>query len=63
MNRRDIINISKVKLTRGSKIPIYKRAVSKWKADREYVTNYKQNDLPEIIFNEVILKNSSQSNT
>lgn len=63
MNRRDIINHIKGQIDRGSKIPIYKRAVSKWKADREYVTNYKQNDLPEIIFNEVILKNSSKSNT
>ena len=63
MNRRDIINHIKGQIDRGSKIPIYKRAVSKWKADREYVTNYKQNGLPEIIFNEVILKNSSKSNT
>ena len=57
MNRRDIINHIKGQIDRGSKIASYKNAVAKWKSDREFVSNYKRNDLPEIIFNEVILKN------
>lgn len=56
MNRRDIINHLKGLIARGSKIPSWNVATKKWTQDQEYVRFYENGSLPEIIFNEVILK-------
>ncbi len=56
MNKRDIVNHITTLIDRGSKISSWKLATYKWKQDREFVSQYQNGDLPEIIFNEVILK-------
>lgn len=56
MNKRDIVNHITTLIDRGSKISSWKSATHKWKQDREYISQYQSGDLPEFIFNEVILK-------
>ena len=43
-------------IERGSKIPSWKEATSKWKQDRQYVSTYRTEKLPQIITNKLILK-------
>lgn len=56
MNKRDIVNHITTLIDRGSKISSWKSATHKWKQDREFVSQYQNGELPEFIFNEVILK-------
>lgn len=56
MNKRDIVNHITTLIDRGSKISSWKSATHKWKQDREFVSQYQSGELPEFIFNEVILK-------
>lgn len=56
MNRRDVINHINTLIERGSKIPSWKNATQKWKEDRQFVEEYENNTLPEVIFNSIILR-------
>lgn len=56
MNRRDVINHINTLIERGSKIPSWNNATQKWKEDKQFVSEYKSDTLPEVIFNNIILK-------
>lgn len=56
MERRDVINHINTLIERGSKIPTWKMATQKWKEDKQFVSNYKSDTLPDVIFNNIILK-------
>ena len=43
-------------IERGSKIPKWKDATTKWKQDRHYVSKYNKDNLPEILVKKVIKK-------
>lgn len=56
MNRRQIIDHLTILIERGSKIPKWKDATAKWKNDKDYIQNYKVEDLADVIFQKIILK-------
>lgn len=56
MERRDVINHINTLIERGTKIPTWKVATQKWKDDKQFVSEYKSDTLPEIIFNNIILR-------
>ena len=60
MNRRDVINHINTLIDRGSKIPSWCNATQKWKEDKKFVSEYKSDSLPEVIFSNIILKYKSQ---
>lgn len=45
-----------VLIDRGSKIPSWGEAVQKWKRDKNFIQNYKTENLPRVIFDKIILK-------
>lgn len=56
VNRRDVINHINTLIERGSKISSWKEATQKWKDDKKFVSEYQSDTLPEVIFNNIILK-------
>lgn len=56
LTRREVIDHITTLIERGSKIPAWKMATKKWKEDRQFVSEYKSDSLPEVIFNNIILK-------
>ena len=56
MTRRDVINHINTLIDRGTKIPSWKNATQKWKDDKQFVSEYKSDTLPEVIFKNIILK-------
>jgi len=60
MNRRDVINHINTLIERGSKIPSWLNATQKWKEDKQFVSEYKSDTLPEVIFNNIILRYKTQ---
>lgn len=60
MNRRDVINHINTLIERGSKIPSWSNATQKWKEDKKFVSEYKSDSLPEVIFSNIILRYKSQ---
>lgn len=56
LTRRSVIDHLNTLIERGSKIEKWKLATSKWKEDKEYINSYKPGELPEIIFDKIILK-------
>ena len=56
LNKREIIDHITTLIERGSKIPAWKTATLKWKQDKEFVTKYQGEYLPEVVFDQVILK-------
>ncbi len=56
MDRRDVINHINTLIERGSKIPKWQVATQKWKDDKQFVSEYKSELLPEVIFNNIVLK-------
>lgn len=63
MNKRDIINHINGLISRGSKIPSWKMATQKWKEDKEFISKYNPGNLPEVIFNSIILKYNESKNS
>lgn len=61
MNRRDVINHINTLIDRGSKISSWNNATQKWKEDKKFVSEYKSDTLPEVIFNNIILKYRKQN--
>lgn len=61
MNRTDVINHLITLIERGSKIPSWKDATNKWKEDKAFVAEYQKDCLPEVIFNNIILKYREKS--
>lgn len=59
LNRRQIVDHLTTLIERGSKIPSWKEAVQKWKQDKHFVESYKTENLPNVIFDKIILKYSS----
>lgn len=57
-NRRQIIDHLSVLIERGSKIPKWKEATDKWKCDKSFIEKYKADELPDVIFEKIILKYS-----
>lgn len=60
MDRREIINHLTTLIDRGSKIDKWKTATQKWVKDRDFVSNYELGSLPEVIFDNIILKYNKQ---
>ena len=60
MNRSDVINHTNTLIERGSKIPSWNNATQKWKEDKQFVSEYKSDSLPEVIFNNIVLKYKTQ---
>ena len=60
MHRRDVINHINTLIERGSKIPSWNNATQKWKEDKQFVSEYKSDTLPEVIFSNIILKYKTQ---
>ena len=58
LTRRQIIDHLTTLIERGSKIPNWKDATLKWKEDKYYVQSYKTENLPNAIFDKIILKYS-----
>lgn len=56
LTRREVIDHITMLIERGSKIPNWKFATQKWKEDRQFVSEYQSDSLPEVIFNNIILK-------
>lgn len=56
MSRAQIASHLVTLIERGSKIPKWKDATSKWKQDRKYVCDYKTENLPKVITEKLILK-------
>lgn len=56
LTRREVIDHITTLIDRGSKIPNWKSATQKWKDDRQFVSEYHSDSLPEVIFNSIILK-------
>ncbi|MGN0290880.1 MAG: hypothetical protein ACI4C5_03030, partial [Lachnospiraceae bacterium] len=56
LTRREVIDHISILIERGSKIPNWKTATQKWKEDRQFVSEYQSNCLPEVVFNNIILK-------
>lgn len=56
MSRREVIDHISTLIDRGSKIPNWKFATQKWKDDRKFVSEYQSDCLPEVVFNNIILK-------
>lgn len=61
MTRRNVIDHINTLIHRGEKIPSWKSATEKWISDKEFISNYEIGDLPEVIFNEIILKYRKQN--
>lgn len=62
MSRREVIDHITTLIERGSKIPNWKYATQKWKDDRQFVSEYQSDCLPEVVFNNIILKYRKPSN-
>lgn len=56
MSRREVMEHISTLIERGNKIPLWKAATQKWKDDKNFVSEYKKEDLPDIIFNNILLK-------
>lgn len=56
MDKRDIVNHINILIDRGSKIPSWHLATQKWKDDKQFVNEYKSGDLPQVIFDNIILR-------
>lgn len=56
LSKRSVIDHLTTLIERGSKIENWKLATSKWIEDREYISSYNIGELPEIIFDKIILK-------
>lgn len=63
MNRRDVINHINTLIERGSKIHSWNNATQKWKEDKQFVSEYKSDSLPEVIFNNIVLKYKTQKSS
>ena len=55
------INHINTLIDRGSKIPSWSNATQKWKEDKKFVSEYKSDSLPEVIFTNIILKYRNQN--
>lgn len=56
MSRREVIDHITTLIERGSKIRNWENATQKWKDDRKFVSEYQSDCLPEVVFNNIILK-------
>lgn len=56
LTRREVIDHINTLIERGSKIPNWKTATQKWKDDKQFVAEYRSDSLPEVIFNNIVLK-------
>lgn len=56
MSRREIMDHISTLIERGSKIKSWNLATQKWREDRDYVASYDSDNLPEVIFDKIILK-------
>lgn len=59
LGKREIIDHINTLIERGSKIPSWKAATTKWKEDKEFVSNYQNDYLPEIIVDQLLLRYKS----
>ena len=56
MTREQVCAHLDMLINRGSKIPKWEMATQKWMQDRYYVKKYNNKNLPQILFDRVILK-------
>ncbi len=55
ITQHEILSMLDTNIARKINSPSYVDAVEKWQQDREFVTNYKTGDIPEVVVNEVIV--------
>lgn len=61
MTRRQIVDHLNTLIERGRKIPKWENATNKWRQDKNYVQTYKVDELPSIIFDNIVLKYNKNS--
>lgn len=60
ISKHEILSMLDANIARKIGLSNYSTAVSKWKQDRDYVTNYKHGDCPEVIIDKVIISSRSE---
>lgn len=55
ITQHEILSMLDVNIARKINVPKYEDAVKKWQQDREFIINYKTNDIPEVIVDEIIV--------
>lgn len=55
ISKHEILSIIDKNIARKINLPNYSEAVVKWKKDREFVSNYKTGNVPEVIIDEIII--------
>lgn len=63
VDRMDIINHIEWTIQNHEKRPTHKQAVQKWKEDVEFVKNYKNGNLSNVIIEQLILKYRRKKNS
>ena len=43
-------------IERGRKIPSWENAVVKWKFDKKFINDYQQENVPQIVYEKIVLK-------
>lgn len=57
ITKHEILSMIDTNIARKINLPNYADAINKWKQDREFVSNYKTGDIPEIIIDKVVVGN------
>ncbi|MCM1212246.1 MAG: hypothetical protein NC318_11640 [Blautia sp.] len=55
ITQHEILSMLDANIARKVNLPNYEEAVEKWKQDREFVSNYKTGDVPEVVVDEVVI--------
>lgn len=55
ITQHEILSMLDTNIARKINLPSYADAVEKWQQDREFVTNYKTGDIPEVLIDEIIV--------
>lgn len=55
ITQHEILSMLDTNIARKINLPSYVDAVQKWQQDREFVTNYKTGDIPEVIVDEIVV--------
>lgn len=55
ITQHEILSMLDTNIARKINLPNYADAVAKWQQDRDFVSNYKLGDCPEVIINEIVV--------
>ena len=56
MTKLEIKDHLNMLIERGSKIPSWENAVVKWKFDKKFINDYQQENVPQIVYEKIVLK-------